>query len=392
MKKLILKIFRAVGIDLHSVKNLLKGIFCPTIMYNVNNANFSKRCLLVYLTAPFKQKVVSEAHQNFWQCKEMARIIGNHGFNVDAVDYEDKYARLKHDYDLVIGLIPRNVEKFYKGHLKQGAVRIAYLTSMNLAVTSGNEEERIANLFKRKGVLLKPRRYSGTIRQDIENFDAVWYIGNSHNYHSYDCFKMPPVYYIKNNGYTFDWADTSLKRDPKKFVFFGSLGAVHKGLDLLLDVFSQFATDCVLYVCSGYENEEDFCKLYHKELYKTPNIIPMGFVDIKSEKFKDMISSCAYTILPSCAEGCAGSILTVMSGGLIPIVSDVCGFDEEEAIILPDCNIETIAAYVKEYSMKSESWILEKSHKSVEVVKSNYGKENFLQSVEVAIEESLKSH
>lgn len=71
---------------------------------------------------------------------------------------------------------------------------------MNLAVTSGNEEERIANLFKRKGVLLKPRRYSGTIRQDIENFDAVWYIGNSHNYHSYDCFKMPPVYYIKIMG------------------------------------------------------------------------------------------------------------------------------------------------------------------------------------------------
>ena len=35
-----------------------------------------------------------------------------------------------------------------------------------------------------------------------------------------------------------------------------------------------------------------------------------------------MISTCAYTILPSCAEKCASSILTVMSGGLIPIVSD----------------------------------------------------------------------
>ena len=116
----------------------------------------------------------------------------------------------------------------------------------------------------------------------------------------------------------------------------------------------------------------------------------MGFVDIHSEKFKDMISSCAYTILPSCAEGCAGSVLTVMSGGLIPIVSDVCGFDNGEAIILPDCNIETIAAYVKEYSQKCESWILENSRKSVEIVKRNYGKENFLKSVERAVEESLK--
>ena len=65
-------------------------------------------------------------------------------------------------------------------------------------------------------------------------------------------------------------AETSIKRDPKKFVFFGSLGAVHKGLDLLLEVFSRMTTDCKLYVCSGYEKEEDFCKLYHKELYETP--------------------------------------------------------------------------------------------------------------------------
>lgn len=390
MKKLLFKIFEIVGINPHSLKSFLKGVFSQTVMYNVNNAKLPNRCLLVYLTAPFKQKVVSEAHQNFWQCKEMARIIGEHGFIVDVVDYEDKYARLKRDYDLVVGLIPRNVEKFYKCHLKQGAVRIAYLTSMNLVVTSGNEEKRLANLYKRKGVQLKPRRYSGTIQKEIENFDAVWYIGNSSNYHSYDCFNMPPVHYIKNNGYAFDWAETSVKRDPKKFVFFGSLGAVHKGLDLLLEVFSKLTPDCVLYVCSGYENEEDFSKLYHKELYDTPNIVPMGFVDIHSEKFKDMISSCAYTILPSCAEGCAGSVLTVMSGGLIPIVSDVCGFDNGEAIILPDCNIETIAAYVKEYSQKCESWILEKSRKSVEIVKRNYGKENFLKSVERAVEESLK--
>ena len=392
MKKTVLKIFEAAGINLHTVKLFLKSIFSSTIIYNVNNADCSKRCLLVYLTAPFRQKVISEAHQNFWQCKEMARIIGEHGFIVDVVDYEDKYARLKYDYDLVVGLIPRNVEKFYNGRLKKGAIRIAYLTSMNLTVTSGNEEERIANLYRRKGVHLRPRRFSGAIQKEIESFDAVWYIGYSHNYHSYDCFAMPPVYYIKNNGYTFDWAETVVKRNPKKFVFFGSLGAVHKGLDLLLEVFSKMATDCTLYVCSGYEDEEDFCNLYYKELYETPNIIPMGFVDIKSEKFKEMISACAYTILPSCAEGCAGSILTVMSGGLIPIVSDVCGFDEDEAIVLPNCSIETIAAYVREYSKKDESWILENSRKSVEIVKSNYGKESFLKSVENAVEESLKSH
>ena len=230
------------------------------------------------------------------------------------------------------------------------------------------------------------------IQKDIESFDAAWFIGNSYNYHSYDSFKMPPVFYIKNSGYAFKWEDSSIKRDPKSFVFFGSLGAVHKGLDLLLEVFSKITTDCKLYVCAGYERENDFCEEYHNELYSKPNIVPMGFVDINSDRFKDMVQSCAYTILPSCAEGCAGSVLTVMSGGLIPIVSSVCGFSENEAIVLPDCKVETIAAYVKEYSCKDEAWIAQNSQKAIEIVNQKFSQNDFSDSVNMAIKGTLALH
>lgn len=392
MIEFIKKLLTVIGIKPHQLKVFINSIISPSVLQNVNNATYSKRCLLVYMTAPFKQKEISQVHQNYWQCKEMARIIGEYGYVVDVVDYENQYARLKTKYDLVVGLIPRNIPKFFNTHLKKNAIRIAYLTSMNLQVTSDNEQIRLNELYERRGVKLKPRRFSGYIQKDIESFDAAWFIGNSYNYHSYDSFKMPPVFYIKNSGYAFKWEDSSIKRDPKSFVFFGSLGAVHKGLDLLLEVFSKITTDCKLYVCAGYERENDFCEEYHNELYSKPNIVPMGFVDINSDRFKDMVQSCAYTILPSCAEGCAGSVLTVMSGGLIPIVSSVCGFSENEAIVLPDCKVETIAAYVKEYSCKDEAWIAQNSQKAIEIVNQKFSQNDFSDSVNMAIKGTLALH
>lgn len=387
IKNVIKKTLFFFHIDLNTIVSIMR-IFKKKVdvVYDVNSQpNLKCRCLLLYITQPFFSKQVSDRHQNQWQAREMARIIGSKGYIVDVVDFNNEKAQLKYMYDMIVGLIPRGID-IYSNNMNSGCIRIAYLTSMNLMVTSSNEEKRIEDLYKRRGVKLVPRRYAGMIQKEIENFDAVWYIGNSYNFHSYDCFKMPPVYYIKNNGYVFDWGNSSQKRDSKSFVFFGSLGQVHKGLDLLLEVFSTITTDCKLYVCAGYESEADFCRIYHKELYESSNIIPMGFVDINGSEFKKMALSCAYAILPSCAEGCAGSVLSVMSGGIIPIVSNVCGFDDDEAINMPDCSIETIASFVREYSKKDNEWIAENSRKAINIVKTKFSQECFVNSVNLAIE------
>ena len=168
------------------------------------------------------------------------------------------------------------------------------------------------------------------------------------------------------------------------------MGAVHKGLDLLLEIFSEDLKDCTLYACGGYVREQDFCKEYHKELFETPNIIPMGFVDVESDRYKEMALSCAYTLLPSCAEACAGSVLTNMSAGLIPIVSKECGFEDDEVINLEDCRKETILKTLKEYSTKDRDWILQQSQHSINIVKQRYMPSNFTHSVESALNAILK--
>lgn len=382
---------------LRPIYNSLKRIFhfrtieYSPIVYDVNKIKSSnnKRCLMLYITHPFIDKKISVSHQNHWQAIEMARIIGKHNYIVDVADYQNSSIKLDYSYDLVIGLIPRGIN-IYAKHMNPGCKQIAYLTSMNLAVTSGNELKRIKECYQRRGVQLKPRRFAGYIEKSIEQFDAVWYIGNKYNYHSYDCFKMPPVFFIKNTGYLFPWADSDCERDAHNFMYFGSMGQVHKGLDLLLELFAEEIKDCTLYVCGNFSREEDFVLEYHKELYETSNIIPVGQVNINTNQYKKLASKCAYSILPSCAEGCAGSVLTNMSAGIIPIVSRECGFEDDEVILLPDCSKATIKNYILEYCHKNNEWLKKQSKHSINIVKERYQEKSFTQSIDYALTRILE--
>jgi hypothetical protein len=105
------------------------------------------------------------------------------------------------------------------------------------------------------------------------------------------------------------------------------MGLLHKGLDLLLDIFAT-RPDIYLHICGASENEKDFFSYYRSLLLKSPNIINHGFVNIKSEEFKDIMNRCAFVISPSVSEGGSPAILnTIASGGLIPIITESSGLD-----------------------------------------------------------------
>ena len=390
-KDYLVKLFKFIGIDLKGISAKIRAYRGKDIIYNVNHHASDKRCLIIYLVQPFKGVPIESRHQNFAQSIEMAKTFDRYGYTVDVINFDNRHVKLKYKYDFVVGLIPRGIDVYSK-NLNPDAIRVAYLTSMNLEVSAGNELKRIDELKQRRGIVTQPRRDGGKLEDVIEKFDAVWYIGNAYNFQSYNTFKMPPVFYIKNSGYVFDWANPHAVRDPKSFVYFGSGGQVHKGLDLLLEIFAYKIKDCKLYVCGCYEKETDFHNAYHKELYESNNIIPIGFVNIESDKYKKLATECAYTILPSCAEGQAGSILSNMSAGMIPIVSNVCGFDEEYAINMPDCKMDTIEKYIREYSQKDQEWINKMSARSIEIVKHHFSMESFIDSIDKGIKGAIEAH
>ncbi len=388
-----------------NVKNILKNqlkkitpqIFIYLIHYyrdkklpllkNIFNKKYSKNCLISYITNPFV-KGVSYTHQNSWQVIEIAKAISKFGYNVDVCDYNYNKSDFNKKYDLLIDLHPRD-NAVYNKFLKSNCIKIAYLTGSNTSVSNIAEQKRINDVYRRRNIKLIPRRQAPLISKRIESYNAAFFIGNEYNLRTFSEFKMPPVYFIKNTGYDFNFCNE--KRKANNFMFLGSAGQVHKGLDLLLEVFAEKCKDCNLYVCSSFENESDFCKAYKNELYNTPNIYPVGFVDIKSDKFKEIAEKCAYMIMPSCSEGIAGSVLTAMSAGMIPIVSRECGFEDDEVIHLKDCSKECIEKSIKYYAAKDNKWIKNESEKSVKIVKERYSEECFVKSIIQALSNTLNT-
>lgn len=363
----------------------LKRIFIPIeALENVNHTAYDKNCLMCYITPPFFSDSKT-SHQNQVQTPVIAQVLGGLGYNVDVLDYYQKNVKLRKKYDAVLDISVTELP-VYRNHLLPGAKRIVYFTGSESVFQNTAENKRVEAASKRRGVNLKTKRQAPLISKEIEQFDGALLIGNNNTLRTYSDFRLPKTYLIPNTGYEFDADRFDYSSvSSKNFLYFGSGGSVHKGLDLLLEVFSEKDFPADLYVCGSFESEKDFVKAYQQELYHTPNIHAVGYVNILSEKFTKVVGTCAYTILPSCSEGMAGSINTCMSAGVIPICSAQCGFDEEDVILLPDCEMETIRATVLEYCSQPQEWIAEQRCKMLALAKEKFSMAQFESAVREAL-------
>jgi hypothetical protein len=337
------KIFLLILMGVHQLRLKFKG----NVLSNVNQTSFSKSCLIVYITMPFTNKLPSllSSHQNYFQVLEMAKVIGELGYNIDVIDYNAISPKLTKLYNLVIDLHPHD-HPVYGGHLAKSALRIAYLTGSNPTFSNKAERSRINKVFERKGVRLLSRRQVHSISKTIEQYDGVLIVGNAQTKKTFnDEFNLPETFLIPNTANSQNITLTS--KSASNFLYLGGVGQVHKGLDLVLESFKA-VPEAKLYVCSPFESESDFAKLYRQEMYETKNIIPVGRVDIGSSEFSHLASQCGYSILPSCSEGMAGSVVTGMSFGLIPLITKECGIDSRYSIKIADPSVPSITKLIRQ--------------------------------------------
>lgn len=374
------------------MKYYLKQIYYfftgKSVLQNVFHSAHSKNCLLLYLKEPFLQKEISIIHQNRWQIKEIARIIDSIGYNVDVVNYNDRIVWLSHQYDAVFDICVKD-HPVYEKALKPGAKKIVYFTGSESVFANNAELTRIENLYQRRGVRLQPRRQAPLISKKVEEFDEAIIIGNDFNLATYCNFDLPQVFKVPNTGYDLNPIFDRSRKKATSFFYFGSSGCVHKGLDLLLDIFSEPGFPCKLYVCGNVKAETDFCSAYEKELYHTDNIRLIGFINVLGHEFRNIYDECAFTIMPSCSEARAGSVVTCMSAGVIPICSRECGFEEDEVITLEDCTLSTIRDTILRASQKDMGWLEKESGRMIELSKTKYSPEAFSREMKKALQAIL---
>jgi len=227
---------------------------------------------------------------------------------------------------------------------------IIYMTEHHPEFADREEKKRIAYFYERhkkkarivrSGNFYKPHYFKQRYSHVITMSEVEPYIEE---------YKTPiPIFPtgVMNSNFVFAQKDHHTAK--KHFLWLGSYGAVHKGLDLLLDVFEQ-SDDIVLHIAGLSEEDEKLLKPKYKK-----NIINHGYLDIKTNSFLEIVEKCSYVILPSCSEACSTAITTGMLHGLIPIVMKDSGFNRlgENAIFLEDFKVPYLAKKLTEISTKS---------------------------------------
>ncbi|MCS4034100.1 hypothetical protein GGQ02_002500 [Salinibacter ruber] len=315
-------------------------------------------------------------HQNAEQNLDIARSLDAHGYVVDVVNWNDLSVEPDHEYELLIG-VGIGAERLART-MSESTTKVYVGTGTDPSFNNQAEWNRIQRVQKRKGYQLQPRRLAKFRSASLQYFDAIAGFGNAFTEQTYRPHFEGPIHLFRNYGQPGIPATTQRTEPARRhFLYMASGGQVHKGLDLLLDVFSD-QPDLHLHVCGPLLQEGDFLRCYWRELFTLENIHPVGWVNIQGGAFERLASRCAYVIVPSCAEGQIGSVVSCMHAGLLPVVTPACGLDvQDEGTVLTDDSLDTIASTVRHLADQPPDTVNARSKRMLNIARTEYDRDSF---------------
>ena len=322
----------------------------PVIIRNINHdyGTIQKKVLISYLTRGFALNPESNIKRTIIpEIFKIVRAFSVMGYSIDLTNCNDlKSIEIIKDtkYDLIFGF----GEVFFRmSELHPEAITVLYMTEQHPEISLTEEKKRIEYFYERhrKHVQIARSGKFYKIEHLRKKYNSIITLSETEPLKSmYDePYTIFPTGII-NSQFVFEDTDHSIMR--KNFLWLGSSAVIHKGLDLLIDIFSR-RDDIYLHICGLNRQARKLLKIP-----KRHNIIDYGHIDIQSETFLKIVKTCSYSILPSCAEGCATSITTSMLHGLVPVVTKDAGFNRlsDNAIFLKDYRIEYLDDFIYELS------------------------------------------
>ena len=290
--------------------------------------------LLAYLAEPTSWRSGDNrlrGHTNKWESREFAHALCDLGWVTDVIDFNQADWEPKQDYDVVVAL---DAELTPLREAVNPSLALIHMTGAAPAFQNAAELGRIDDLARRRGVVCAPRRLvpdPAAAQLAQETADACSLIGNEWTLSTYPAE-------VREKTTLLDVTASSLRSiktagrmipSPPEFLWFFGSGAVHKGLDRVLEVFAE-ESELTLHVAGNISGEQDFLNAYQHELTELPNIHLHGMVEPTSREFSKLMDRCIAFVAPSCSEGMSTACATLLQVGLYPIVS------RETGISLPD--------------------------------------------------------
>jgi glycosyltransferase involved in cell wall biosynthesis len=354
------------------------------------------RALLSYIPGPLlwaPDDPRFNGHSNLWESAEIARILNRLGYVVDAISHADQKFRPRHEYDLIFD-IHKNITK----HANSRTKKALHSTGSYNRFSNQAEDQRLQALKMRRGVVLMPRRSVpleaiAAFDESARAADIITVGGNQVTRATF-----PPGMQIKMKCLPVTGSPLPEVRDTvrewiggKDFLWFGGAGAVHKGLDLVLEAFSRMP-EHTLHVVGPYGFEADFIKAYERELTQCRNIISHGYLYPSGRRFREATRNVAAFVFPSCSEGTSAAAITCMQHGFIPIVSNNAGIDvtADMGIMLPDCSIEEIVTAVQNMASKDRPQLKKMAMAAQSHAVRTYSRAKFSQQMEAVFQELIQ--
>jgi glycosyltransferase involved in cell wall biosynthesis len=349
------------------------------------------RVLLSYILEPFLAKAgqpISTVHNNRLESVLIARTFLDLGYAVDVIDFRNDEFSPTNDYTFFVSA--RTHLATIAPRLNKDCIKIAHLDTAHFLFNNAAAYARALALQQRRGFT------SASIRVvehnlAIEHCDYAAVLGGefcmgTYRYAGKPMFRLP-VPTVRT--YPFDPAK-NYDTCRKHFMWLGSSGFVHKGLDLTLEAFAQ-TPNLHLSVCGRLDWERDFSRLYRSELYETPNIHPVGWVDVGGEQFLNITNQCVAVVFPSCAESESCSVLNCMQAGLIPVVTREAGIDVQDfGVLLKDATVGEIREAVERLASMPAARLKEMSCKAWRYAREFHSSEKYTQAYREMITQILK--
>lgn len=350
--------------------------------------------LLSYIIDPFlleDESLISNSHTHHWESWLIAEAFLQIGYAVDVVSYLDDRFVPEKNYSLFIAA-RTNFERIAR-LLNNDCIKIAHLDTSHWLYNNSAVLKRSLDVQQSHGVSLASFKFI-EYNWAIEYADYATILGNRFTADTYG-YAQKPVFRIPISSCNlYDWpVEKDFEKCRNSFLWFGSKGFVHKGLDLVLDAFVRMP-EYHLYVCGPIDDEPGFQKAFGKALYNAPNIHTPGWVDVESDEFLEISGKCVGLVYPSCAEGGGGSVIQCMHAGIIPLVTPGSSVDisDEYGVIIEEFSVDAIIDKVRMTASLPAAELEQMSRKAWEFARENHTRERFFEVFKQRMQSIISNH
>lgn len=289
----------------------------------------SGRALLSYVPEPVRDELNGDRTTSFSNqgiANAIPRALNELGYVVDIVSWDDIQFRPRRRYDLLVQHGGANFAQLSAG--LRSSVPVVYFSTGNYwRLHNALSERRSTDFERRHGIRRSPDRWIAAPEEEaLLRADGIIALGSDWIRESYGPF--PHVFPIDIGVFPPErHVDRDLAAARDHVLFFSGPGNLHKGLDLALEAFAGLAQH--LHVVTWID--PDFIAVFEPLLRQSPNIHVHGHIPLRSDRFYELVSTCAFAIAPTASDGQPGSLLECINNGLIPLATreahlDVTGF------------------------------------------------------------------